>query len=707
MPSNSQHKFTWIPIYHELAEQLLQWQERQSELIAFLEGLRSKKLVITPLNDQDDQGARFILKEIDPFTFFGVFNRGIREDQRLSILAEIKKSFNLKNELPHDFEGIPLVNNQKSWFIPYQYRRNVDDVSRLWKVFRLALGDKPLDHPEFLKAFDDALNVRNTNLNLTMGLFWIRPDIFLNLDQTNRQYLKIKLPSGGLSAQFYKDTVRAVSSKFESLPELSMAAWIQATKQPEPKAPRKSPEAEIGPDNNYWMVGAYWSDNDPPDQTERFVAEGIWENGYEDRLLDEVRSMKVGDKIAIKAASTQRSDLPFEAHGKTVSRMTIKAIGTIVANRGDGRVVEIEWDPSFKAKDWYFYTNQQTLWKLRRDDPYAKRLIDFAFGNAEQDYAWFIDQLRGTDKSTAKTPVPPEKPGTHQPYGIADMISSGVFLTDAELNDILERLQSKKNMILQGPPGVGKTFIAKKIAYCLMEEIDDQRIEMVQFHQSYSYEDFIRGYRPLPDKAGAFGLFDGVFMSFCEKARKDDRPHIFIIDEINRGNLSQIFGELLMLIETDKRGPEYMVPLVYRRPEEARFYIPQNVYLIGLMNVADRSLAMVDYALRRRFAFITLKPEFENVIYRRWLLERNMNPDLAKLIIDRISALNKEISDDPLLGPNYQVGHSFFCPRGNNFAGLDRSWYDGVVKTEIIPLLKEYWFDNPKRAEQVSERLLS
>ena len=138
---------------------------------------------------------------------------------------------------------------------------------------------------------------------------------------------------------------------------------------------------------------------------------------------------------------------------------------------------------------------------------------------------------------------------------------------------------------------------------------------MVQFHQSYSYEDFIRGYRPLPDKAGTFGLQDGIFYDFCQRAKEDpDRPYVFIIDEINRGNLSQIFGELLMLIEADKRGPENVLPLVYHKKDEPRFYVPKNLYLIGLMNVADRSLAMVDYALRRRFAFMTLKPQFQNDI---------------------------------------------------------------------------------------------
>jgi 5-methylcytosine-specific restriction protein B len=162
-----------------------------------------------------------------------------------------------------------------------------------------------------------------------------------------------------------------------------------------------------------------------------------------------------------------------------------------------------------------------------------------------------------------------------------------------------------------------------------------------------------------------------------------------------------------MLIEADKRGPDFAVPLIYHSPDEPRFYVPQNLYLIGLMNLADRSLAMVDYALRRRFAFVSLQPQYESEMYRSWLLERAMDPDLVDLIVERMTALNQEIKADPLLGENYQIGHSFFCPKGDSFAGLDKNWYLGIVRTEIIPLLKEYWFDNPARAEAAGRKLLS
>lgn len=703
--------FTWIPFYEELATKLAGWEKRQGELISFLESLRTEGYVITSLNDKDKDGARFLLKEIDPFTFFGVFNRRIGYDQRLAILAQMKRYFGLRNELPDDLDGIPILNNMKSWFISNQVSRDVNDVRRLWQVFQLALEDNPLEKNEFRQAFDDALTVKQTNVNLTMGLFWIRPHFFMNLDQNNRAYLGIRLPEGGLTAQFYAETVASFRTDGISFPQLSLAAWGAENERTRRIAESKEAQYRAWGGINYWLVGAYWDDRDPADQTERFLEEGIWENGYQNRYINDVMSMSVNDKIAIKAASTQRKDLPFDARNKTVSRMTIKAIGTIVANRNDGRTVEVEWAPDFKEKQWYFYTNRNTIWRLRSDHnyrfkEYAERLRDFVWYGKEQDYDWFLKRSQEADEPDEITGARKEVAG--QPYSVEDIIASGVFLTEEQLNQILERLTAKKALILQGPPGVGKTFIARKLACALMKEVDNDRLEMVQFHQSYSYDDFVRGYRPLPGKTGSFALQNGVFYNFCQKAIKDpDREYLFIIDEINRGNLSHIFGELLMLIEHDKRGPEFAVPLVYQNENEPRFYIPSNLYLIGLMNVADRSLAMVDYALRRRFAFATLKPQYESDLYRQWLLDRSMKPELAHLIIERMATLNREIKDDPLLGENYQIGHSFFCPKGDNFSGLDINWYYGIVRTEIVPLLKEYWFDNQTKAEEAERRLLA
>jgi 5-methylcytosine-specific restriction enzyme B len=698
-------------MYQELAKELSKWENRQDELINFLEELRAQGYVITPLQDRDGEGARFLLQEIDPFTFFGVFNRRIGIEQRLSILARMKEHFHLTSDLPEDFDGVPLLNNMKSWFFSGQPSRHAGDVLKLWRVFQAALSENPLESEEFQQAFDEAEQVKQTNINLTMGLFWIRPDTFLSLDQASRAYLGIRLPQEGLSARFYVDTIRSFMGEDLTFPELSLAAWGAENKRTWRISESKETAYRAWGAINYWLVGAYWEDRDPADQTERFLSEGIWENGFQNRYINEVFSMRVNDRIAIKAVSTQRKGLPFDARGQTVSRMIIKAIGIIVANRADGRTVEVEWDPDFIEKSWYFYTNRRTVWRLRLDAKYrfveyAERLRDFAWYGQDQDYDWFLHHWQN-DPILVEAAEEEGEPA-HKPYSVEDLVASGIFLQEEQLRQILSLLESKKAMILQGPPGVGKTFLARKLAYTLMKEVDSQRVEMVQFHQTYSYDDFVRGYRPIEGKPGSFGLQNGVFYNFCQRAIADpDHEYVFIIDEINRGNLSQIFGELLMLIEADKRGPAFAVPLVYHIPDEPRFYVPQNLYLIGLMNLADRSLAIVDYALRRRFVFVTMHPQYESELFQRWLLERGMQPSVVELIVSRMSALNRAIREDPLLGENYQIGHSYFTPGGEDFSGLDEDWYRAIIRTEIVPLLREYWFDNLRKAEDMEKRLLA
>ena len=246
---------------------------------------------------------------------------------------------------------------------------------------------------------------------------------------------------------------------------------------------------------------------------------------------------------------------------------------------------------------------------------------------------------------------------------------------------------------MQGAPGVGKTFMAKRLAYSILGCKDKKCVQMVQFHQSYSYEDFIVGYRPTEN---GFELEYGPFYDFCKQAEKDGRPHFFIIDEINRGNVSKIFGELLMLIETDKR--EESLKLLYTKED---FSVPKNVYIIGMMNTADRSLAIIDYALRRRFAFYDVRPAFNNSMFIE-MTEKKESESLKRLI-SYVKLLNDDIRKDDSLGSGFEVGHSYFCTSDDT--QIDRKWIKSTVEYEIIPLINEYWFDDREKVDEWSEKL--
>lgn len=484
-----------------------------------------------------------------------------------------------------------------------------------------------------------------------------------------------------------------------------------------------TPPTEASAAMSYWFVGAYdgSDEGDEGDQTQQMVRDGIWRNGWEDRHLDLVRSIRPGERIAIKSTYVRKNDLPFDNRNQIVSVMAIKAIGTVTENPGDGRVVKVKWEPLGEPREWYFYTYQGTIWRVSPGKWQTDALIALTFDGQPQDIARFrnapfwkdrfgdetTSSSTGTEPSDSEqvisatdgqTPTVPEA----EPYSVEDALK-GLFVPRAEFVSLLADWGRKKNAILQGPPGVGKTFIAKRLAYALMEVKAPSRVEMVQFHQSYAYEDFVQGWRPTED--GGFYLKHGIFYNFCRRAAADTaRRYVFIIDEINRGNLSRILGELMFLIEPDHRGEAFAIPLTYSKNADERFCVPDNVYILGMMNTADRSLSMVDYALRRRFCFTQLQPAYSTPEFKQFLSDR-VSPSLIDRIVDRMMVLNGRISKDKNLGRGFEIGHSFFCPIDGEVS-LDDAWYEAVIKREIAPLVREYWFDDLENAERLIADLL-
>jgi 5-methylcytosine-specific restriction protein B len=434
-----------------------------------------------------------------------------------------------------------------------------------------------------------------------------------------------------------------------------------------------------------WYVGATGNDEngDWGDFSDRYITEGCWENGWDDKFVDDVNSMKVGDRIAIKAAYTKKNGLPFNNNGKVVGVMAIKAIGVITENPQDGKHIKVDWTRVTPAKEWYGAgVLRQTVHYVSSDENYTRKaLLDFTFNDIAQDYSICEEQYSDESESAA-----------------------------AEVTQEIVRIprinkMHPLNCILFGAPGTGKTYATAEYALAFIEnrEVDlskksvEERktvmdsynaylkkgqIVFTTFHQSYGYEDFIQGMRPDPnsDKL-SFVYADGVFKKIADEARSDlENNYVIIIDEINRANISKVFGELITLIEEDKREGEVNAISVVL-PSGAKFSVPNNLYIIGTMNSADKSISLIDTALRRRFEFVEviLRAEFiENVTLRNIMKKLN-------------ESLVSELDSTDLL-----IGHSYFM-------GKTEADICNIMNRNIIPLLYEYFYDNSKKVKALVE----
>ncbi len=501
-----------------------------------------------------------------------------------------------------------------------------------------------------------------------------------------RGKLELELP--GQRVDFYEEPVRSRWLESESAPEL----------QPPVVYPRRTNVSRVirePSEPRIWAIGA----GDGASRWPSFHEQGVVAIGWEE--IGDLRQYENRDALqaAIKVAYGREKDPIIDSLACWQFCHEIRVGDQILVKQGRDRVLgyglvesAYEYDESVRE----FNSLRKVRWVSRGNWPLPEgNLLPIKTLTEVSRYTSFVEYILPIVEAT--------KTVEDEPYSIDNALEN-LFLSRTAFAGLIASTRRRKNLILQGPPGVGKSFLARKLAYALIGAQKADQFQMVQFHQSYAYEDFIQGWRP--NGSGGFGLRNGVFYEFCRRAQSHpDRTYVFVIDEINRGNLSKVFGELFFLLEADKRGPDFAIPLTYSESGTDTFHVPENVFVIGLMNTADRSLAMVDYALRRRFAFATLKPEFASEKFRSSLLEKGVSSDVVDAIIERVGAVNRAIvEDDKTLGAGFVIGHSYFCPR--EVVANAEEWYESIVQQELHPLLEEYWFDSPERVSQCMDMLL-
>lgn len=710
----SEEKYQWTEIYTEFANKILEYKSNRATLLYKLAQLYENLSMKNPFVDRSS-GLDVALDDIDPFTVFGTFNKGITDQNRILILTEIKQLFELKSPVPSSFNGVPVLNNMASWFFGNQNDRKPTDIQNLWNFAELAMkfADQPSEQlkQQFIENYNQIRSQYKIKWNITMGLFWIRPLFYLSLDQKNRQYFTNKneimetvfydhnphmLPDGATYfsvTERFKKAFKEYTIKQSSFPELSYTAWMDG--QDKVREP-KGPVIPVDPDTNPGRAPHYWlySAGEGSHKWDEYYEKGIMAIGWSNIGDLNKYPTKADLKDALKKVYNPAQTYLHAGHALWQFANEIQIGDIIFVKKGRDRII----GRGVVKSDYYFdetllkYKNvRKVQWTNNGDWKHpgtaaTKTLTDIT---DYQDYVEVLNNIFDPDGEEETEPALPQ----YDSYTKEDFLRE-VFINELQYERLKALVNLKQNLILQGAPGVGKTFAAKRLAFSLMGEKDTSRVKMVQFHQSYSYEDFIMGYKPTDT---GFDLQYGPFYNFCKEAEQDsDRAYFFIIDEINRGNLSKIFGELLMLIETDKRGDK--LRLLYKNE---LFNVPKNVHIIGMMNTADRSLAMIDYALRRRFAFMELKPAFHSDGYQEFLANAH-NPALNRLVT-LVEQLNRQITEDEGLGRGFVIGHSYLYTSKQ----VDTTWLETVVEYELIPLLEEYWFDYPDQVEEWSNKLRS
>lgn len=703
-------RFQWTEFYMELASALLPYKNNRSELIAKLKTIFADAGMNFPFKERGKE----VYEDICPFTVFGSFNKGITNANRIALLEQFAKQFSIKAAVPTEFDGIPVVMNLSAWFFAYKENRGEHDIDNLWDLLEKAIAysdEASTDNKNaFIAAYDTVTKQKMIKWNITMGLYWARPYTFINLDSTNRAFItdvdnmphyfttifsdiNKGLPGGRNYLFMCEQAKNALNQKeyeYHSFPELSYYAWKSNQSGKTEETTTTTVDSNIK-ETNYWI----YSPGDNASMWDEFYKSGIMGIGWDDVTDLKGFSSKEEIKDYMKKVYDPSYSYKNNAHCLWQFANEIKVGDVIFVKKGMHKII----GKGIVTSDYIYDTSRSTYKHIRKVDwqnkgewehPGQAVMKTLTNISAYPDYVQKLLALFAEDTSEE---VSEQKEIKYPLYSKDDFLNE-VYMDEDTYNTLTELLEAKYNVILQGAPGVGKTFAAKRLAYSIMGQKDTSRVAMVQFHQSYSYEDFIQGYRPSKD---GFELENGTFYKFCKEAEEDnERPYFFIIDEINRGNLSKILGELMMLIEKDKRGEK--IKLLY---SNEWFTVPQNVRIIGMMNTADRSLALMDYALRRRFAFFDFAPAFSSEGFKNYLAEKNSQK--LESLITAVESLNNTISSDESLGDGFRNGHSYFCTDGE----ITDEWLKSVVEYEVIPLIKEYWFDEPTKVRDWSATLRS
>lgn len=755
-------RLTWIPFYIELADKIAQYKNDRKALLDIVYGLNQKSVGYI----KAENGGH--VADIDPFTIFGIINRGLTNDNRIKLCQYFKTKFKIKAQVPSDFDGVPLVNNMKATFY---WRENVKtDIQPLWDFYLAVLTD---DAQKVKSYFDIISHQRGIKWNITMGLFWIRPYDYISLDSCNRDYLpKLGIDvfnSNQINSANYFALLERVKEKIEErsiaekdIPEISYQAWISTSVE--------ESESEQNSEVRYWLLGHSFGSTNP--QFNRFIKEGIWEGGFDEnkpidqRQISLVKNIKVGDVIILKSTAVKQRSIPF---------LRVKAVGIVTS-----KIEALDGNKTFKCNVHYLSFNDKD----------------------------FEGAIYGSYRKTVH--IADEKVKDVIDY--ADSILNNKTMPPKEYSPYIELLKETHNLVLTGAPGTGKTYMAQAIA----REMGCSKEEMcfVQFHPSYDYTDFVEGLRPIEKEDGQIGFErkDGVFKEFCKKAAKnivdsqksveslskelswedklqqfvedaidnektfklsngnefsivdfkgrsirvkneqnektsrvvvnadeivellsnevplnivrdirnyfnrkfgtqpdsyafiitkairamknvspmvsvnkiDRKPFVFIIDEINRGEVSKIFGELFYAIDPGYRGvKDNLVQTQYQNliPESdifaKGFYVPDNVYILATMNDIDRSVESMDFAMRRRFTWKEITPTDTAS-----MLDCLSCATEAKATMSR---LNQQIAETDGLGEAYMVGPSYFLKLKDNGEDFSKLW-----KMNIEPLLREY-----------------